>query len=124
VRVVRQPPDKGFAVDHASDQLLRLNDVPKLKWLPRRRGGARLHVSTVYRWAATGVRAPDGTVIKLHTVRCGGTLCCTEADVREFFASLSRHDSATATPTPAPRSPSARARAAERAGKQLECMGV
>ena len=59
-------------------KLIRLIDVPKLKWLPRRRMGRRLSKATVFRWSmATGNR--------LHTVRVGGMRCTTEAWLWEFF---------------------------------------
>jgi hypothetical protein len=61
-------------------QLIRLNDVPKIRWLPARRKGSRLHVGTVWRWATRGVR---GQV--LRTVRVGGTLCTSERWLMDFF---------------------------------------
>jgi hypothetical protein len=105
-----------------AEPLIPLSQVPKIKWLPRRRGGKRLHPSTVFRWAQEGLRAKDGTLTKLATRRVGGTLCCTETALRAFFESLSRHDPSTAVQPP--RSPSARTRAAERAGKELERIGI
>jgi hypothetical protein len=63
--------------------LIRLNDVPRLTWLPRRRGGARLAVPTVHRWCARGLRG-----CRLHYVSVGGVRCTTEQWLRAFFAAL------------------------------------
>lgn len=71
-------------IDLKSERLIRLADVPKLGWLPRRRGGRRIHLSTLYRWEQRGLRG-----IRLETVQAGGTRCTTEAALIRFFESLS-----------------------------------
>ena len=71
-------------IDPTTEQLIRLADVPKLKWLPTRRGGKRLHLSTVYRWEQQGLRG-----VRLEIVQAGGTRCTTEAALLRFFDSLS-----------------------------------
>jgi hypothetical protein len=48
-------------------QLIRLADVPKLQWLPKRRGGSKLNIATPFRWAQHGSRGH-----KLRVVRVGG----------------------------------------------------
>lgn len=76
-------------INSKEQQLIRLSDVPKLKWLPRRRGGKRLNVATVFRWAQRGLKG-----VKLKTVSAGGAKCTTETDIRDFFAELSDRTSA------------------------------
>ena len=67
---------------------LRLNDVPKLPWLPKRRAGSRLAIATVHRWCTDGVR---GCRLRFECV--GGTRCTTQSWLREFFYSLAQLDS-------------------------------
>ena len=62
------------------EKLIRLGDVPRLDWLPNRRAGSRLNVSTVWRWALRGCAG-----VKLATVSVGGTLATTESDLQTFF---------------------------------------
>ena len=87
-------PDRNDG-DH--DRLIRLNDVPKIPWLPRRRGGARLAIATVHRWCTAGVGG-----CRLRHVRAGGVRCTTDAWLRQFFESLAgRHAGVVDVDTPA-----------------------
>ncbi len=56
-----------MSFDPAIETPIRLQDVPKIKWLPGRRPGARLGVATVFRWAQNGLRG-----VKLEVVQIGG----------------------------------------------------
>ena len=93
--------------------MIRLAQVPSLTWLPTR-AGKRIGLSTVHRWAATGLQG-----VRLRTVRVGGALCTTEAWLWEFFESL--NDPA---PHSAGRTPRQRERARERAKRELEQAGL
>jgi hypothetical protein len=109
--------------------LLPLGHVPRLPWLPPRRGGSRLNIATAYRWATRGVLARDGaTRVRLRVVRVGDVLCTADVWLREFFDALTNHDPALATDTsssaPAVRTPTQRRRAAERAAAELEKVGI
>lgn len=73
----RPTPEQG------EDQLLRFNDVPKLRWLPQRRGGSPLSIATVHRWATTGIHGQ-----RLRFVSVGGVRCTTEQWLRDFFNEL------------------------------------
>jgi hypothetical protein len=99
-----------------SEELIPLTQVPALPFVPRRRRGKKLNQATVFRWANSGVR---GT--RLESIRFGGTLCTTRGALLEFFRRLTPE---TGTPPPPPRTPRQRRRAAERAGKELESMGI
>jgi hypothetical protein len=109
-----------------TDRLIPLREVPKLDWLPVRRGGGRLSLSTLWRWCLRGVRAKDGQRVKLRAVRAGEVLCTTEQWVRDFFQALTEHDpdlAADAGRAP-PRTPGQRQRAADRAAEKLEQLGI
>jgi hypothetical protein len=62
--------------------LIRLLDVPDVRWLPRR-NGKKLHRSVPFRWAQHGLRG-----IQLRTLRVGGALCTCEEWLHEFFSAV------------------------------------
>lgn len=101
--------------DNAPEHLIPLMQVPRLSWLPRRRNGKRLHVSTVFRWAQRGLHG-----VRLPVTQCGGTKCTTEADLRQFFAQLS----AGGGDAPQVRTSAQRRRAMDRANRELEAAGI
>ena len=76
-----------------TDTYIPLRDVPKLRWIPRRRGGARLALPTLWRWSTRGVRG-----IRLRIVRIGSTPATTEQWLHEFFAALGEPANAVAHP--------------------------
>jgi len=104
------------------ENLLPLSEIPKLTWLPRRRGGKRPHQATIFRWVQKGVKAQDGAIVRLQAWRCGTTLCTTQKALRQFFDMLSDHDPMLAREMP--RSPTARKRADSRAERDLEAAGI
>ncbi|WP_390622211.1 DUF1580 domain-containing protein [Tautonia marina] len=61
--------------------MIALADVPGI--LPKRRGGRKVHTSTVWRWAMKGYR---GT--RLETLRVGGTLCTSREALERFFGRI------------------------------------
>ncbi len=97
-------------IDPTFENLIRLQDVPKLKWLPPRRGGSRLNVSTPFRWAGRGCGG-----VRLETLRIGGALCTSEAALKRFFGKLTDPNS--------PTQPTGSSAAAEAADKQLAAAG-
>jgi hypothetical protein len=85
------------------------------------RSGKRLNPTTVWRWSAQGVKAPDGRRVHLETIRAGGrTLTSVEA-VGRFVAALTPRVEGTTPPT---RTPNERRKASDRAAKELERMGA
>lgn len=72
-----------MSIDLSKEPAIPLADVPKLRWLPRRRGGRRLHVSTVFRWCLRGIRG-----VRLEYVQAGGIRVTTEAALLRFFERL------------------------------------
>jgi hypothetical protein len=92
------------------------------KRLPRLRAGRPLHPATVLRWILDGVRGRDGDRIRLEAVRIGGRWCTSAEALQRFLATLS---AAPAGPAgPAPRTAGQRQRAAERAGRELDKLGI
>jgi hypothetical protein len=79
-------------IDTQNETLIRLADIPRLKWLPLRKSGCRLHLSTIYRWQQRGLNG-----IRLETVQVGGTRCTTEAALLRFFAALQDDESAASS---------------------------
>ncbi len=69
--------------DPAIEHPIRLHDVPRLRWIPGRRGNSRLNLATVYRWASDGLHG-----IKLETLKIGGTRVTSEAALKRFFEAL------------------------------------
>lgn len=76
-----------MSIDLASETLESLTDLVRWDRIPRRRGGKKLHVSTLFRWASRGCRG-----VKLETVRVGGTLCSSRDALARFFERLSAAD--------------------------------
>jgi hypothetical protein len=101
----------------ALDELIPLKDLAAL--LPRRRGGKKTHVATLFRWTTCGLHGQ-----RLRFVQVGNTRCSTVAWVFEFFGALVR---APPTPAAAPlarRTPAARRKAIEAADRELQRMGL
>jgi hypothetical protein len=98
-----------MSIDVKNETLIRLADVPKLKWLPGRRGGRRLNVSTVFRWTQPHRQ------IRLEAVRVGGALCTTEAALMRFFERQAN---------PAAAQPLDNTKAHERAERDLDAAGI
>ncbi len=65
------------------EPLITLTEATKLKWLPRRRKGARPHLSTILRWILHGVGG-----VRLNAWKVGNAWCTTERSLRDFFARL------------------------------------
>jgi hypothetical protein len=95
------------------EKLIRLMEVPKLNWLPGRKQGERINISTIIRWAQKGLHG-----IKLETLRAGGTLVTSEEAIKRFFERLSDPESTpiTVTPTMMRRAHKAAARELDAAG--------
>ena len=65
------------------EELLSLSDAARL--LPRRRGGRKVHTTTLYRWTATGLKG-----VVLESLQVGGTRCTSREALGRFFARLNR----------------------------------
>lgn len=70
------------------EQLHPFSLIPRLACLPPRRGGAPLHVGTLHRWRAKGLRG-----VRLEAVRLGGGWYTSVEALMRFFARISEPDS-------------------------------
>lgn len=106
-------------IDLATETVVTLTDAPR--HLPSRRRGRKPHSSTLWRWAKYGVKGADGAVIKLETIRVGGSTCTSVEGLQRFCEAL------TARPEPGPhpsRTPAARRKAIEQADRALDAHGI
>lgn len=70
-----------MSINVATEQVLTLRQACDL--IPRRRGGKKTAVETLYRWSLTGCRR-----IKLETVQIGATRCTSREALQRFFDAL------------------------------------
>ena len=92
--------------------------------VPAFRPGRPTNAATVWRWAAKGVRLPDGTRIKLETCRIGGRQMTSRAALGRFIAAQTPPADTESVPTPAAATPARRGRLAARASEELDRIGV
>src|SRR6516165_5983250 len=69
--------------------------------------GAHTAPSTIYRWCIDGCRLPDGSKLRLESMRVGGRTCTSEEALRRFLVALTAAHQ-PGEPLPAPRSPAKR----------------
>jgi hypothetical protein len=101
----------------ALDELIALKDLAAL--LPRRRGGKKTHVATLFRWTTCGLHGQ-----RLRYVQVGNTRCSTVAWAHEFFGALARAPPTPAATPLAGRTPAARRKAIEAADRELDRLGL
>lgn len=107
-------------MDIFSETRLALADAAAI--IPPARNGRKTHISTILRWILQGAKAPDGRRVRLEAARIGGRWFTS----REALERFSERLTPTADfPTSAmPRTPTARQRASERAGRELDQIGI
>jgi hypothetical protein len=89
--------------------------------VPPARNGRKTHISTLVRWIAQGVKAPDGTLVRLEAARLGGRWVTSRTALQRFAEALTpRLDGPTSTP----RTPGKRQRANEQAAAELAKNGI
>jgi hypothetical protein len=70
-----------MSIDPWTEDLLSLSQAARR--LPRLRAGRPVSPSTIWRWAAHGIRG-----IKLETIPVGGRTCTSAQALRRFFKAL------------------------------------
>lgn len=100
-------------IDLTEENVISLTEAAKL--FPRRRRGAKPHLSTLWRWATAGYRGA-----KLETIRVGATLCTSTEAVQRFITAMTTGKPADSS---AP-SPKLRQRQIEAAEKRLASAGI
>lgn len=68
------------------EQLLTFGQAAN--WLPPTRRGNSLHPNTIWRWAKRGLKATDGRIVRLDTIKVGGTNCTSVEAMQRFFDEL------------------------------------
>lgn len=92
--------------------------------VPAFRPGKPTHASTVWRWAAKGVRLPDGQLVKLEVVRLGGRQMTTRGALARFIGAQTPPADADPGPVPAPPTPARRNRRAKWASEELDRLRI
>ena len=99
-------------VDIATERVVSLTEATR--FLPKRRGGRKVHVSTLYRWSQLGCRG-----VALETLQVGGTLCTSVEALQRFCEALS-----VGSGQPALRTSRQRRAAIKRAERELDRAGI
>jgi hypothetical protein len=92
--------------------------------VPSFRPGKPTHGATVWRWAAKGVRLPNGQLVKLETCRIGGRQMTSRAALGRFIEAQTPPADTDPGPTPVPPTPAKRKQAATRASEELNRIGI
>jgi hypothetical protein len=107
-------------IDLSVETPLPLKDACCL--VPAARNGKRTHLATLLRWILTGSRGPTGERVRLEAVRLGGRWMTSREALQRFAERLTPQS--PEGPAQAPRTPTQRQRAAERAGRELDAIGI
>jgi Protein of unknown function (DUF1580) len=70
---------------------------------PSTRTGKPVHPSVVFRWIKNGLKAGDGSTVRLEAVKCGSALCTSREAVERFFAELTARSGLVTAPRVASR---------------------
>lgn len=100
-------------VDHLTEYITLTQAAAEL---PRRRGGKKTHVVTLYRWTTKGCRGA-----KLRYAMVGCTRCTTRQWLAEFFERITQ---ASGGEVVTPRTSRQITRASERAEAELTAAGI
>lgn len=76
-----------MAIDMNKEKLIPLSQLRSLL-PPSTRTGRPAHPSAVFRWTRRGLRAGDGSIVKLEVLRAGGSVCSSREAVQRFFVEL------------------------------------
>jgi hypothetical protein len=104
-----------------AEGLLSMSAVARL--LGELKGGRPVHPSTPYRWATRGIRLSNGSRLRLEAMVLSGKPVTSRAALVRFLVAQ-QPDDCHDTPDAPPRSPRARNKAAEKAGHELERLGL
>lgn len=95
------------------------------KRFPPCRQGKPVSPATPFRWAKYGINRPDGTRVKLESIRVGGRWLTSVEALARFCDRLSSSDESTSGPSPStPRTPSLRQRENDLVENHLKKIGL
>jgi hypothetical protein len=106
-------------IDLTTETALSLADAARA--LPAGRRGRPVTLSCLLRWILRGARSPSGEVVRLGAIRLGGRWLTSKQALQRFAEALTPQLNDTDM---RPRTPTARQRAIDRAGRELEKLGV
>jgi hypothetical protein len=97
-----------------------------IKNLPTSRPGGSPHIASAIRWCTKGVRARDGSRIRLQAIKMPGGWLSRDAWMNEFFDALTADRVLAAGPSEQslPRTSAQRRRAIARADRALDLAGI
>lgn len=75
-----------MTIDVFCEEVVSLTQAAKR--LPKVRNGKHPHVSTLYRWIIAGKTRRDGLVVRLESVKVGGTTCTSIEALQRYFDRL------------------------------------
>jgi Protein of unknown function (DUF1580) len=101
-----------------------LSLVEAARLVPAFRPGKPTHAATVWRWAARGIRLPDGQLVRLETCRIGGRQLTSRAALGRFIGAQTPSADTEMGPIPAPPTPTKRTRISTRASQELDRLGL
>jgi hypothetical protein len=108
-------------IDMTTESTLTLTEAAKL--VPPGHGGKKTHISTLLRWILDGVSSPSGEKVRLEGARLGSRWITSKEALQRFMERLTPVVGDTPPPA-APRTPTKRQRAADRAGAELDRIGI
>src|SRR5208282_1925974 len=88
----------GFQIDFHAEELLTFTEA--CDFVPRRRRGTKLHISTLYRWWKKGVRG-----VRLEVAVCGSSPATTREALRRFFDAVAAAKAPSAGRPPPAKTP-------------------
>jgi hypothetical protein len=80
-----------MAIDPLTEKLRSFAEAARR--LPALRVGKPVNPSTVWRWTTRGVRARNGALVRLESIKVGGTCCTSDEALFRFFRALSADES-------------------------------
>jgi hypothetical protein len=107
-------------IDLATKSLLSLAQAAKI--LPAGRNGKKAHPATIFRWIAKGAKDPDGQLVRLDGLRVGGRWLTSKEALQRFAERLTPE--LDRQPAFHVRTARQRQLASERAGRELERLGI
>ncbi len=101
-------------IDLSQETVISFNEAAGR--VPSYRPGRKTHVATLHRWAKDGVRG-----VKLDSARLGGRMVTSAEALQRFSDALSCAPASSPSPV---QSPDSRHKAIERAGRELDRIGI
>jgi hypothetical protein len=110
-------------IDLSAEHTLSLTAAAAI--VPPARGGRKTHLSTLLRWIQRGAKSPCGQTVHLEAVRLGGRWITSREALSRFTDRLTPPtDCRAGHDNPMPKTPGQRRLRAERAGEELQSMGI